>query len=232
MKLKYLAQFNNISESIEKYEGIVGATDEINELLSAYRYLDLKAPLPGCLPTASRELIHQGPLKLRDAPKSFDVHCFLFTDLLLITQLKKTKKYKIIRPPVLTSRILVRELTQTDKAFVVVSLNDYKVPESVCMFVSSQAKKWIELLELARSKYLEEMAKAAAVVVENSARGVGAVVAASGEDIRRDSAATITVSENEEQRSKSNSGDEEGKETDSNCDVRSSNSFKSCKSGE
>lgn len=160
IKLKYLAQFNKISDSIEKYEGIVGPTDEINEILSTYKILDIKSPLPGCLSTSNRELIHQGPLKLKDTPKSFDVHCFLFTDLLLITQLKKSKKYKIIRPPVLTNKIIVRELFQTDKAFVVVSLNDYKVPESVCMFISNQSKKWIEFLEIAQKKYLDEIEKA------------------------------------------------------------------------
>ena len=138
----------------------MGPTDEINDILNSFKSLDIKSPLPGCLSTSNRELIHQGPLKLKDSPKSFDVHCFLFTDLLLITQLKKSKKYKIIRPPVLTNRIMVRELSQTDKAFVVISLNDYKVPDSVCMFISNQAKKWIEFLELAKRKYQEELEKA------------------------------------------------------------------------
>ena len=169
IKLKYMAQFNNISESIEKYEGIVGPTDEINDILNSFKSLDIKSPLPGCLSTSNRELIHQGPLKLKDSPKSFDVHCFLFTDLLLITQLKKSKKYKIIRPPVLTNRIMVRELSQTDKAFVVISLNDYKVPDSVCMFISNQAKKWIEFLELAKKKYQEELEKAKLTAVDSNA---------------------------------------------------------------
>ena len=148
IKLKYLAQFNDISDSIEKYEGIVGPTDEINEILGAYRSLDIMSPLPGCLPTAIRELIHQGPLKLKEPTR--DVHCFLFTDFLLITQLKRNKKYKIIKPPVATNRIVVKELTQSDKAFVVISLNDYNVPDSVYMFASNQSKKWIELIELAK----------------------------------------------------------------------------------
>lgn len=160
IKLKYLAQFNDISDSIEKYEGIVGPNDEINELLSAYKTLDIKSPLPGCLPSAIRELIHQGPLRLKESSRSLDVYCFLFTDLLLITKQKQNKKYKIIKPPVSTNRILVKELNQTDRAFVVISLNDYSVPDSVSMFVSIQAKKWIELIELAKKKYLDELATA------------------------------------------------------------------------
>ncbi len=151
IKLKYLAQFNDISESIEKYEGIVGPTDEINEILGTFKSLDIKSPLPGCLPTAIRELIHQGPLKMKESTR--DVHCFLFTDFLLITQLKKNKKYKIIKPPVVTNRIVVKELTQSDKAFVVISINDYNVPDSVYMFASNQSKKWIESIELAKVRF-------------------------------------------------------------------------------
>jgi len=150
IKLSYIAQFNDISESIEKYEGISGPTDEIAELLNVYKTLDIKAPLPGCHATSIRELIHQGPLKLKDMSKSLDVHCFLFTDMLLITQQKKNKKYKIIKPPVSTSRMIVRELQQTDKAFVIVSLNDYNVPDSVTMLISNQSKKWIELIEVSK----------------------------------------------------------------------------------
>lgn len=150
IKLSYIAQFNDISESIEKYEGINGPTDEITELLNVYKTLDIKAPLPGCFSTSIRELIHQGPLKLKDMSKSLDVHCFLFTDMLLITQQKKNKKYKIIKPPVSTNRMIVRELQQTDKAFVIISLNDYNVPDSVTMLISNQSKKWIELIEVSK----------------------------------------------------------------------------------
>lgn len=159
IKLNYIAQFNEISESIEKYEGILGPTDEVTELLGEFKKLDIKSPLPGCPRTSVRELIHQGPLKLKDIPKSIDVYCFLFTDMLLITQQKKTKKYKIIKPPVCTNRMIVKELTQTDKAFVVISLNDYNVPDSVNMFISAISRKWIECLELSKKKYLVELEK-------------------------------------------------------------------------
>jgi len=64
---------------------------------------------------------------------------------------------------------MVRELSQTDKAFVVISLNDYKVPDSVCMFISNQAKKWIEFLELAKKKYQEELEKAKLTAVDSNA---------------------------------------------------------------
>lgn len=151
MKLNYIAQFNKLSESIEKYEGIIGPNDEITEILNNYRTLDIKSPLPGCLESAERELIHQGPLRLKEpSSKSLDVHCILFTDMLLITQQKKNKKYKIIKPPMLTNRMLIKELQQTDKAFALLSMNDYNVPDSVCMLVSNQSKKWIECLELAK----------------------------------------------------------------------------------
>lgn len=145
-----MAQFNDISESIEKYEGVTGPNDEVSDILNSFKKFDIKSPLPGCSKSSVRELIHQGPLKLKDLPKSIDVHCFLFTDMLLITQQKKTKKFKIIKPPVSTNRMIIKELSQTDKAFVVISLNDYNVPDSVSMFISNQSKKWIEFLELSK----------------------------------------------------------------------------------
>lgn len=153
IKLNYIAQFNDISDSIERYEGISGPTDEVSELLNTFKSFDIKSPLPGCSShTSIRELIFQGPLKLKEASKSAcDVYCFLFTDMLLITQLKKaSKKYRIIKPPVPTNRMLVKELTQTDKAFVVFSLNDYNVPDSVNMFISNFSRKWVEYLELSK----------------------------------------------------------------------------------
>lgn len=71
--------------------------------------------------------------------------------MLLIAQLKKaSKKYRIIKPPVSTNRMIVRELTQTDKAFVVISINDYNLPDAVHMFVSNFSRKWIEHLEQAK----------------------------------------------------------------------------------
>lgn len=162
IKLNYIAQFNDISDSIERYEGISGPTDEVSELLNSFKSFDIKSPLPGCSShTSIRELIFQGPLKLKEASKSAcDVYCFLFTDMLLITQLKKaSKKYRIIKPPVPTNRMLVKELTQTDKAFVVFSLNDYNVPDSVNMFISNFSRKWIEYLELSKKKYIMELEK-------------------------------------------------------------------------
>lgn len=70
--------------------------------------------------------------------------------MLLITQQKRSKKYKIIKPPVLTNRMIIKELQQTDKSFAIISLNDYNVPDSVSMFISNQYKKWMEFLEMAK----------------------------------------------------------------------------------
>ena len=132
------------------------------QILSMYKTLDLKAPMPGCLSTSVRELIHQGPLKLKDSvtKNNCEVNCFLFTDMLLITQpiKKANKKFKIIKPPICTSRMVFRELTQTDKpAFVIISLNNYNLPEFVHMFISPIAKKWLEAFETAHSSYVAEL---------------------------------------------------------------------------
>ncbi|RNA02114.1 pleckstrin homology domain-containing family G member 5-like isoform X1, partial [Brachionus plicatilis] len=196
VKLGYLAQFNDISDSIEKYEGVQGQNDEVNEILSQFKKFDIKSALPGCAKTSVRELIHQGPLRLKDVPKSVDVHCFLFTDMLLITQLKKSKKYKIIKPPMQTNRMIVKELSQSDKAFICISLNDYNVPDSVYMFISNQCKKWIEFLDLAKQKYLSERQKLATSATTTMCTSLSAESDESDTD-RRNSSATLTENPSE-----------------------------------
>jgi hypothetical protein len=121
-----------------------------SKLLDNFSKFDLKSPMPGCGPSSLREIIDSGPLKLKESTRTIDVHSFLFTDMLLITTIKKDRKgkkrFKIIRPPIPTNRCVVAEL-KDDKAFVVIQLNDYNVTEAVYMFVTNQYKKWIDKIK-------------------------------------------------------------------------------------
>jgi hypothetical protein len=60
----------------------------------------------------------------------------------------------------MTNRMIIKELTQTDQSFIIIQLNDHNVPESTCMFISNQFKRWIESLETAKRLYLDEIEKA------------------------------------------------------------------------
>jgi pleckstrin domain-containing family G protein 5 len=64
--------------------------------------------MPGCLAAQTRNLLREGDLKLREAPSSskLDVHCFLFTDMLLICKSvnRKGDRVKVIRQPYILDR--------------------------------------------------------------------------------------------------------------------------------
>jgi hypothetical protein len=131
-------------------------------MLNSFSSVDIRSPLPGCSLKSRRQLIHEGPAKLKDTTKStIDVYCFLFTDMLLVTQLKRnTKKYRIIRPPLSTNRIIVKRLEHTDKnALSIISLNEYSVPDAVCMLLSDDVNRWLTLLNEAKLKYNFELDK-------------------------------------------------------------------------
>ena len=67
--------------------------------------------MPGCLPCQTRNLLREGDLKLREGSSSskVDVHCFLFTDMLLICKNinKKGDRVKVIRQPYILDRSVV-----------------------------------------------------------------------------------------------------------------------------
>jgi pleckstrin domain-containing family G protein 5 len=64
--------------------------------------------MPGCLAAQTRNLLREGDLKLREGSSSskLDVHCFLFTDMLLICKNinKKGDRVKVIRQPYILDR--------------------------------------------------------------------------------------------------------------------------------
>jgi hypothetical protein len=79
-------------------------------------------------------------LKLKDSSKSIDVQGILFTDMLLIIKERRNKKFKIVKPPLPTNRIEIREI-KDDKALVIVQLNLNNVSEAVYMLTTNHYKR-------------------------------------------------------------------------------------------
>jgi hypothetical protein len=174
-KITNIVQFNSIVDSIESYEVVAAVNHEIQKvnrlgftplssnlfdaflnkfkLLDSFNKFNLKSPMPCCSPTTSREIIDSGPLRLKDSTKTIDVQSFLFTDMLLLTTIKKDRKgkkrYKVIRPPIPTNRCVVAELKE-EKAFVIIQLNAYNVTEAVYMLLTNQFKKWVDKIKEAQ----------------------------------------------------------------------------------
>ena len=106
-----------------------------------------------------RQIVHQGPMKMKDAKNSQDVYCYLFTDMFLITKGGKrsgtnnsssstsssltsisndgqfnrtipTTLNKILKPPIRIDRLDVREYDRRGGG----SSNSNNEPNTVCYF--------------------------------------------------------------------------------------------------
>lgn len=74
-----------------------------------YMALDLLSPMPGC-GSQLRYNLMEGPLRLRDMNTKIDVHCILFTDMLLFTKPSKRDKLRIIKPPIRIDSLSINEM--------------------------------------------------------------------------------------------------------------------------
>ena len=76
-------------------------------MLATTSHLDLTSPMPGCAVGQRRHLLMEGDLKMKEGSSSkIDVHCFLFTDMLLICKniSKKGERVRVIRQPYIVDR--------------------------------------------------------------------------------------------------------------------------------
>lgn len=83
-------------------------------LSQMYMSLDLLSPMPHC-GNQLRYNLMEGPLRLRDMNTKLDVHCILFTDMLLFTKPWKRDKLRIIKPPIRIDSLSIHEMKDNRK---------------------------------------------------------------------------------------------------------------------
>ncbi|XP_054164532.1 pleckstrin homology domain-containing family G member 5-like [Oppia nitens] len=146
----------SIVTRIESYDAIDCNNDEADKLLKEYIHLDLTQPMNGCSPHFIRHLLVEGSLKLKDSFASkVDVHCFLFTDLLLICKSvnkKSGNKVRVIRQPFIIDRVVTQEL-KDGTGFILLYLNEFKVANALHLLYSSDTKTWIDYIKKAQDLY-------------------------------------------------------------------------------
>ncbi|CAF3708814.1 unnamed protein product [Adineta steineri] len=128
-------RIRQISDRIGPYE-YVSAPPELTSILQEYNRdstsnrLDLLQDMPLYVRGYRRQIIQQGPMKMKDSKNSQDVYCYLFTDMFLITKGGKRSgstnspslhndnqsnrsasniSNKILKPPIRIDRLDVRE---------------------------------------------------------------------------------------------------------------------------
>lgn len=72
-----------------------------------------------------------------------DVHCFLFTDMLLVckTMTRRAEgRYRVLRQPYLVERLVVQELNRDPASLAIVYLSEYRVPCTAFLLSCSDTK--------------------------------------------------------------------------------------------
>ncbi|XP_046730752.1 pleckstrin homology domain-containing family G member 5 isoform X2 [Silurus meridionalis] len=145
-----------IAIRIEAYEPVEGATDEVEKMLKEYNQFDLTAPVLGALADETRQLYLEGALRMKEGKDSkMDVHCFLFTDVLLITKpVKRVEKVKVIRQPLIIRNIVCRDLKDSG-AFLLIYLNEFRsAVASYCFQANSATHRcsWVQAIYNAQNQ--------------------------------------------------------------------------------
>ncbi|KAM6981505.1 LOW QUALITY PROTEIN: pleckstrin homology domain-containing family G member 5 [Tautogolabrus adspersus] len=139
-----------ISARIDSYEAVEGSSEEVEKILKEYNRFDLMAPMRGTSPEETRQLYLEGALRMKEGKDSrMDVHCILFTDLLLITKpVKRGEKIKIIRQPLLIQNVVCKELKDPG-SFILIYLNEFKSAVAAYTFQANsatQGRSWIDAI--------------------------------------------------------------------------------------
>uniref|UniRef100_A0A0N8CD92 Pleckstrin domain-containing family G member n=1 Tax=Daphnia magna TaxID=35525 RepID=A0A0N8CD92_9CRUS len=164
-------RLREILSRIESYDVVEAKDEEVERLVKSHCDLDLTKPMPYCSENQRRYLLIEGDLKLRDQGTSkMDVHCFLFTDVLLICKpvARKAEKVKVIRPPCLVDRLVVIELTRDPAGLGLVYLNELGTASAAFSLHASepkQSKVWLDHLRKSQELYRDAKATAAAAAV-------------------------------------------------------------------
>ncbi|XP_061758666.1 pleckstrin homology domain-containing family G member 5 isoform X2 [Nerophis ophidion] len=135
---------------IDSYEAVEGSSEEVEKILKEYNRFDLMAPMRGTSAEETRQLHLEGALRMKEGKDSrMDVHCFLFTDLLLVTKpVKRLEKVKVVRQPLLIHNVVCKELKDAG-SFIIIYLNEFRSAVAAYTFQANsapQGRTWMEAI--------------------------------------------------------------------------------------
>ncbi|XP_054270419.1 pleckstrin homology domain-containing family G member 5-like isoform X2 [Macrosteles quadrilineatus] len=155
-----LEKLRAVISRIEAYDVVESKDEDLERLVRSYNDLDLTCPMPGCCNSQRRQLLLEGDLKIKDNQTSkMDVHCFLFTDLLLVckaTTRRSEGRFRVLRQPYLVERLVVQELPRDSATLAVVYLSEYRVPCGAFLLTSpdpKMLKNWSTQIKKAQDLY-------------------------------------------------------------------------------
>ncbi|XP_021103802.1 pleckstrin homology domain-containing family G member 6 isoform X3 [Heterocephalus glaber] len=115
------------AQRIGPYEVLEPPSEEVEKSLRPFSTLDLMSPMLGVSPEHTRQLLLEGPVRMKEGRDGkLDVYLFLFSDVLLVTKPpRKADKAKIIRPPVMLEKLVCQPLRDPN-SFLVIGLTEFQ----------------------------------------------------------------------------------------------------------
>uniref|UniRef100_A0A8C9BI30 Pleckstrin homology and RhoGEF domain containing G6 n=1 Tax=Phocoena sinus TaxID=42100 RepID=A0A8C9BI30_PHOSS len=108
------------AQRIGPYEVLEPSSEEVEKNLRPFSTLDLMAPMLGVASEHTRQLLLEGPARMKEGREGkLDVYLFLFSDVLLVTKpLRRADKAKVIRPPLMLEKLVCRPLRDASMSFL------------------------------------------------------------------------------------------------------------------
>uniref|UniRef100_A0A8C6E2N1 Pleckstrin homology and RhoGEF domain containing G6 n=1 Tax=Moschus moschiferus TaxID=68415 RepID=A0A8C6E2N1_MOSMO len=140
---------------IGPYEVLEPSSEEVEKNLRPFSTLDLTAPMLGVAPEHTRQLLLEGPARVKEGREGkLDVYLFLFSDVLLVTKPpRKADKAKVIRPPLMLEKLVCRPL-RDPSSFLLIHLTEFQCVSSAltvhCPSTADRAR-WLEKTQQAQA---------------------------------------------------------------------------------
>ncbi|TEA30502.1 hypothetical protein DBR06_SOUSAS12410050 [Sousa chinensis] len=142
------------AQRIGPYEVLEPSSEEVEKNLRPFSTLDLTVPMLGVPPEHTRQLLLEGPVRMKEGREGkLDVYLFLFSDVLLVTKpLRRTDKAKVIRPPLMLEKLVCRPL-RDPSSFLLIHLTELQcVSSALTVHCPSAADRavWLERTQQAQ----------------------------------------------------------------------------------
>ncbi|XP_040593517.1 pleckstrin homology domain-containing family G member 6 [Mesocricetus auratus] len=136
------------AQRIGPYEVLEPSNEEVEKNLRPFSTLDLMAPILGVAPEHTRQLLLEGPVRVKEGREGkLDVYLFLFSDVLLVTKpQRRVVRAKVIRPPLMLEKLVCRPLRDPN-SFLLIHLTEFQCVSSALTVhcpSSADRARWVE----------------------------------------------------------------------------------------
>lgn len=143
-----------VAQRIGPYEVLEPSNEEVEKNLRPFSKLDLMIPMMGVAPEHTRQLLLEGPVRMKEGREGkMDAYLFLFSDVLLVTKpQRKADKAKVIRAPFMLEKLVCQQLRDPN-SFLAIYLTDFQcVSSAFTVYCPSVADclQWLQKTQLAQ----------------------------------------------------------------------------------